>query len=147
MAETKTKRNDNSVEDFIDSVDNDRRRRDAHTVNEIMTRLSGEEPTMWGTSIVGYGEYTYKPRGGSDRTWMKIGFSPRKQSMVLYIMDGFDDYEPLLERLGPHSTGRACLYIKDLDAVDRDVLESLISASLAHVAERDEGSDRPLTGK
>ena len=137
MAETKTKRNDNSVEDFIDSVDNDRRRRDAHTVNEIMTRLSGEEPTMWGTSIVGYGEYTYKPRGGSDRTWMKIGFSPRKQSMVLYIMDGFDDYDRLLTELGPHSTGKSCLYVKDVEAVDREVLEELIRRSLETVSGRE----------
>ena len=137
MPEPKTQKNEASVEDFIDSVDNDRRRRDAHTVNEMMTRLSGEQPAMWGASIVGFGEYTYKPRGSSDRTWMKIGFSPRKQSMVLYIMDGFDDYDRLLTTLGPHSTGKSCLYIKDVDAVDQGVLEELIRRSLEVVSERE----------
>lgn len=137
MAEIKTTRNDGDVDEFLNSVENDRRREDAFTVKEIMTRLSGEEALMWGTAIVGFGPYMYKPAaGGSEREWFKIGFSPRKQSMVLYIMDGFKSYDSLLGGLGPHSTGKSCLYIKNVEKVDRDVLEQLISESLKAVEER-----------
>ena len=137
MAEIKTTRNDGDVEAFLNSVDNDRRRQDSFVVKEIMTRLSDEEPEMWGTSIVGFGPYVYKPKaGGSEREWFKTGFSPRKQSMVLYIMDGFKDYDSLLGELGPHSTGKSCLYIKNVDKIDQDVLERLITGSLDAVEAR-----------
>lgn len=138
MAELKTQQNDGDVDAFLESLDNDKRRRDAFTVKEIMTRLSGDEPRMWGSSIVGFGEYTYTSGSGKPSTWMKIGFSPRKQSLTLYIMDGFDDYDALLGELGPHSTGKACLYIKDLEKVDTKVLETLITRSLDQVASRNE---------
>jgi hypothetical protein len=140
MAELKTQKNDADVEAFLASVADDRRRADAMTMCVIMTELSGDSPSMWGDSIVGFGEYHYTSRSGKPATWMKTGFSPRKQALTLYIMDGFDSYEALLGQLGPHSTGRACLYIRDLEKVDRAVLEQIISASLAHVAERDEGT-------
>ena len=136
MAELKTQQNDGDVEAFLASVENDRRRRDALQMNEIMTRLSGAAPKMWGPSIVGFGEYTYMSGSGRESTWMKIGFSPRKQSLTLYIMDGFDSYESLLDDLGPHSTGKSCLYIRDLDKVDGAVLEELITSSLAHIDSR-----------
>ena len=137
MTEPKTKKNDGDVDVFLNSVDNERRRTDAMAVNEIMTRLSGEEPTMWGASIVGFGNYEYTQKStGKPTTWMKIGFAPRKQSLVLYIMDGFDSYESLLADLGPHSTGVSCLYIKNLEKVDQDVLEQLISESLQAVEAR-----------
>lgn len=133
MSELKTQKNDGDVEGFLNSVENETRRRDAFAVKDIMTRLTGETPTMWGDSIVGFGEYTYRNRAGKENRWMKTGFSPRKQSLTLYIMDGFDDYEGLLSGLGPHSTGKSCLYIKDLEKVDGDVLEDLIKRSIEHV--------------
>ena len=136
MAELKTKQSDGDVEAFLSSVENDTRRRDAFAVNEIMTRLSGEQPKMWGASIVGFGEYPYTNASGKVNTWMKIGFSPRKQSMTLYIMDGFDKYDELLGDLGPHSTGKACLYVRDLEKVDRGVLEDLIARSLEFIDAR-----------
>jgi len=87
---------------------------------------------MWGSSIVGFGSYTYTPKaGGADREWFKVGFSPRKTALTLYIMDGFSDYRSLLERLGPHRTGKACLYIGDLGLVDVDVLSEIIAKSVA----------------
>ena len=142
MATNKTQENDGDVDDFIASVENDTRRRDSETVLETMTRLSGEEPRMWGTSIVGFGSYTYKPKaGGSENSWFKVGFSPRKQSLTLYIMDGFSSYDELLGKLGRHSTGRSCLYIKNLEDVDSDVLEELISQSIASVEGRIASSD------
>lgn len=140
MAEPKTKQNDGDVEAFLNSVDNDRRRRDAFTVNEIMTRLSGEQPKMWGASIIGFGEYPYTNASGKESTWMKIGFSPRKQAMTLYIMDGFDHYDEVLGELGPHSTGKSCLYIKDVEKVDRAVLEDLITRSLTFINDRIDAS-------
>lgn len=139
MAELKTQPHDGDVDDFLASVENDRRRRDAIAMKEIMTRLSGSEARMWGPSIVGFGEYHYTSGSGKRTAWMRTGFAPRKQALTLYIMDGFTEYESLLEQLGPHSTGRACLYLKDLSKVDADVLETLIATSLEHVAARDEG--------
>ena len=142
MATTKTQENDGDVDDFITSVENDTRRRDSETVRKTMTRLSGEEPRMWGTSIVGFGSYTYKPKaGGSENIWFKVGFSPRKQSLTLYIMDGFSSYDELLGKLGRHSTGKSCLYIKNLEDVDSDVFEELISQSIASVEGRIASSD------
>ena len=138
MAELKTQPHDGDVDAFLASVDNDRRRRDAIAMREIMARLSGAEPRMWGPSIIGFGEYHYTNRSGQDVSWMRTGFAPRKQALTVYIMDGFDAYESLLARLGPHSTGKACLYIKDLSRIDQAVLEELITASLAHIDDRSE---------
>lgn len=137
MADLKTQQNEGDVDRFLESVENERRRREAFEVKDLMTRLSGEEPKMWGNSIVGYGRRDYTTKSGSTNQWFKIGFSPRKQTLTLYIMDGFSNYESLLEKLGPHSTGKACLYIKDLEKVDRKILEELITRSLDHVAEID----------
>ncbi len=133
MAELKTTPNDEDVDGFLQSVDDDVRRRDAIRARDLMTRLSGDEPRMWGTSIVGFGRRTYRTKSGGESEWFKIGFSPRKQSLTLYIMDGFDEYESLLADLGPHTTGKSCLYVKDMDKIDESVLEDLISRSLAHV--------------
>jgi hypothetical protein len=142
MAELKTQQNDGDVDAFLASVENDTRRRDAVTIKEVMTRLSGEEPKMWGDSIVGYGSYAYTNRSGKENHWMKVGFSPRKQSLTLYIMDGFSDYQSVLGQLGPHGTGKSCLYIKDLEKVDSEVLEGLITRSLEHIDTRiEEGFD------
>ena len=136
MAELKTQQNDGDVDAFLASVSDDTRQRDAVTIKRVMARLSGEEPKMWGDSIVGYGSYSYTNRSGKDNHWMKIGFSPRKQSLTLYIMDGFNDYQSILGRLGPHGTGKSCLYIKDLEKVDSEVLENLITRSLKHIDAR-----------
>ena len=133
MSELKTKRNDNDVEAFLAGVEDEKRRRDALVVKAMLERLSGEKPRMWGSSIVGYGEINYRTKADNKDEWFRVGFSPRKQSLTLYIMDGFDDYEPLLARLGYHTTGKSCLYIKDLEAVDTKVLEELIKRSLEHV--------------
>jgi hypothetical protein len=142
MAELKTTRNDGDVDAFLDSVENETRHRDAKAINKTMQRLTGMEPEMWGNSIVGFGAYTYKPKsGGSLNEWMKIGFSPRKQSLTLYIMDGFSSYDDLLGKLGSHSTGKSCLYIRDLEKVDQEVLEELITESIAAVDERIAQSD------
>jgi hypothetical protein len=137
MAELKTARNDGDVDEFLAAAEDETRRRDALTMRDLMSEITGEKPHMWGDSIVGFGTYVYRAKsGGGDREWFKTGFSPRKQSLTLYIMDGFNEYEELLSSLGPHSTGKACLYIRDLTKVDRNILTRLIRESVAHVEER-----------
>lgn len=140
MAELKTTRNDGDVDEFLEAVDKDIRRRDAFTMRDLMQEITSEKPEMWGTSIVGYGPYRYTPTaGGAEHESFKVGFSPRKQSLTLYIMDGFGEYDTLLSKLGSHSTGKACLYVKDLEKVDTEVLTELITRSVSHVEGRVQG--------
>ena len=132
MAGIKTTRTDVDVDAFLESVDDEVRRRNALAVKELMERVTGEKPAMWGPSIVGFSPYVYRPKsGGAEREWFKVGFSPRKQALTLYVTEWFNGYQGLLADLGPHTTGKSCLYIKDLDKVDREVLAELISQSLA----------------
>lgn len=133
MAELKTRKNDASVMDFLNSVDNDNRRNDALRMNEIMTEISGEDPKMWGDSIVGYGSVKLKYASGRELDWMLTGFSPRKQSLTLYIMDGFKKYDELLTKLGKYKTGKSCLYVNKLEDVNSEVLKELITDSINHM--------------
>ncbi len=134
MAEAKTKVNDASVEDFLQSVDNDQRREDAFKVDAIMQEVMGEKGKMWGKSIVGYGTYTYTYASGRTGDWMLSGFSPRKNATTIYIMAGFEEYDGLMEKLGKFKTGKSCLYVKKMDDIDTDVLKELIKKSADHVA-------------
>jgi hypothetical protein len=132
MAELKTKVNDASVKGFINSVPNQRMKSDGFALLEMFTRLTGEEPKMWGTSIVGFGSYHYKSeRSSQEGDWPLTGFSPRKQNLTLYVMPGFEnkDLSNLLGKLGKHKTSKACLYINKLDDVNLKVLEQIIKKS------------------
>jgi len=135
MAELKTKRNKGDVEAFLNSVPDDRKRQDSFTILELMQEVTGKEPEMWGDSIVGFGSYHYKYESGREGDWFLTGFSPRKQNLTLYIMSGFDEYDQLLSKLGKHSTGKSCLYIKKIEEVDVDVLKKLVKKSVAHMEE------------
>ena len=126
MAELKTQRTDASVAEFLDRVDNPVRREDAITVCELMTEVTGEQPAMWGTSIVGFGSYEYRYGSGQRGVWPAVGFSPRKQSLTVYVSEGLDGHAELLSRLGRHSTAKACLYLPRLSDVDLDVLRELV---------------------
>ena len=137
MAELKTKPNDASVRSFIDSIEDPQRKADSEVVMKLMRRLTGNRPKMWGSSIVGFGTYHYKYDSGREGEWFRAGFSPRKQSLTLYIMGGFSPHGKLMERLGKHTTGRGCLYIKKLENVKMEVLEKLIAASLKVVDKMD----------
>ncbi len=136
MSELKTKQNEASVETFLGAVDNERRREDSFTVLELMKRITGLEPQMWGTAIVGFGTYRYRYASGRSGQWPRIGFSPRKQSLTVYVMPGFSSYDELLSRLGKHRTGKSCLYINKLADVDMGVLEDLIRSSLETMSEK-----------
>jgi len=131
MAEQKTKPTAVSVKKFLAGVDHDKRRTDALIVNEMMGRITGLKGKMWGKSIVGFGKYHYKYASGHEGDWFLTGFSPRKASLVLYIMPGYGEFDAIMARLGKHKTGRACLYINKLEDVDMKVLEELITKSVA----------------
>ena len=133
MAELKTQKNDGSVTDFLNQVENEKKRADSFAILELMEAVTGEEPKMWGTSIVGFGDYHYKYASGREGDWFLTGFSPRKQNLTLYIMSGFSEIDPLLQKLGKHTTGKGCLYIKKLEDVDQEVLKELISQSVEHM--------------
>ena len=137
MSTVKTRVNDASVEDFIDKVDDDIKKHDSFTLLEVFKRITGEQPKMWGTSIIGFGQYHYKSeRSQQEGDWPLIGFSPRKQNLTLYIMPGFNDYTELLDKLGKHTTSKGCLYINKLANVDMKVLEKLIERSYVDMKRR-----------
>lgn len=98
-----------------------------------MQEITQEGPIMWGDSIVGFGSYHYKYASGREAEWLAIGFSPRKQYLTIYIMDGFEKYDGLLEKLGKHKTGKSCLYLNKLEDVNIPVLTELITESLKYV--------------
>lgn len=129
MTDLKTRPGKSSVKKFIESVEHSTRQSDAFTLLEMMEKITGEKPVMWGSSIIGFGSYQYKYASGREGDWLRIGFSPRKSSMSLYIMDGFSQYQSLLQKLGKHKTGKSCLYINKLADVDLEVLREMINLS------------------
>ncbi len=133
MAELKTKRTDDDVAAFIASIEDDTKRADSEQLVELLSTVTGEPAAMWGKSIVGFGSYHYVYESGREGDWFTIGFSPRKQSLTLYVMSGFADYGHLLERLGKHTTGKSCLYVKRLEDIDMDVLTELATKSVAYI--------------
>lgn len=135
MAENKTKATDQSVQAFLESVEDERKREDSFALLQLMQDVTGEEARMWGDTIVGFGSYHYKYASGREGDAMLAGFSPRKQALTLYIMAGFDEYDSLLDKLGKYKTGKACLYVKKLDDVDTDVLKKLVDRSVTHMRE------------
>ena len=132
MAELKTKKNNASVSAFLATVEDDQKRRDCKAVVKIMKEVTGARPKMWGASIVGFGSYHYKYASGREGDWMLTGFSPRKQNLTLYIMDGFKGRAALMKKLGKHKTGKSCLYVKKLEDIEMDVLRELITRSVEH---------------
>lgn len=133
MSEPKTKPTSSSVDDFIAAVEDESRRADCRKVADMMSRITGKPPVLWGSSIIGFDTYHYVYASGNSGDWPIVGFSPRKNDLTLYIMAGFDRYEALMSRLGKHKTGKSCLYLKKLSDVDADVLEELITESVAHM--------------
>lgn len=132
MAENKTRPTDDSVTDFLNSVENPTRREDGFTLLEMMEELTGETAVLWG-SIVGFGSYHYQYESGREGDMPLVAFSPRKQSMTVYILPGFDKYDEMLAQLGKHKIGKACLYINKLADVDEMVLRGLIKQSYDHM--------------
>jgi hypothetical protein len=136
MSEVKTKPTLAKPVDFIATVPNETRKADALQLLEIMTRLTGCEPRMWGATLIGFGEYHYKYESGREGDFMRTGFSPRKANLVVYIIPGYSQYGDILDRLGKHKLGKSCLYINKLADVDMAVLEELIRAGLDDMAQK-----------
>lgn len=133
MAGLKTRPSGASVEAFVEGIADDTRRGECRAVLDLMRRVTGAEPEMWGASIVGFGSYHYRYASGREGDWFLTGFSPRRRDLTLYIMSGFEGHQDLLLRLGPHKTGKSCLYVKRLSDLDVAVLEELVAASVAHL--------------
>jgi hypothetical protein len=126
MAELKTKLNNADPEKFVSSIKDPARRRDAQTVMALMRRATGESPRMWGSSIVGFGSYHYVYATGREGDWCITGFSPRKDSLTVYILPGLHLQRGNLKKLGKVTTGKSCIYIKRLDDVHMPTLEKMV---------------------
>jgi len=132
LADIKTKQTSASVEDFINTVKDEQKRKDSFAILEMMKKASGEEPKMWGSSLIGFGNKRYKsPASGREVDWFLIGFSPRKANLSLYLTVGLHKYDTAtLKKLGKHKTGGGCLYINKLADVDTKVLKEMMDTSL-----------------
>jgi hypothetical protein len=132
LAEIKTKQNSSSVEDFIAGLPEEQQRTDSMLILKLMEKAMKEKPTMWGSSMIGFGKVRYKsPASGREVEWFKIGFSPRKANLSLHLID-LQIHEEAMKKLGKHKTGTGCLYISKLADVDVKVLEKMIMASAKH---------------
>lgn len=136
MAEAKTKPTAASVSAFIDGIDHDVRRADAKVLLKLMKTLTRKRPKLWGPTLIGFGAYKYEYESGHKGESFRVGFSPRKANLVVYIMPGFSNYSTLLAKLGKHKLGKSCLYINKLADVDMDVLQTLIQASWDHMNDK-----------
>jgi Domain of unknown function (DU1801) len=136
MAENKTTPNDQDVEQFLNSIADEQKRKDSFTLLELMKQATGMEPRMWGSSIVGFGSYHYTYESGREGDTILAGFSPRKQNLALYHMGSVEPSHDLFKQLGKHTTGKGCLYIKRLDDVDLPTLKRLIEESVKHVKQK-----------
>jgi len=133
MTELKTKKNRRSAKAFIDSVQDERKRKDCREAMTMMRKVTGKQPKMWGDAIVGFGSYHYKYASGREGEFFITGLSPRKQNLTIYIMPGFSKYGSLMKKLGKHKTGKSCLYVKTLEDIDRGVLAELVEKSVLHM--------------
>lgn len=131
--ENKTKATQASVTGFIDAIDNETRRDDAHRLVEIFQKQTGFEPYMYGPTIIGFGKYHYKYASGHEGDAPLAAFSPRKDSLVLYFATEFEGREDYLEKLGKHKIGKSCVYVKKLADIDESVLPPMIDASVSHM--------------
>ena len=129
MADLKTKPTDQNVQAFLEGIENESRRQDCLTLVELMKDVTGAEPRMWGTSIIGFGHYHYKYDSGRENDWFPVGFSPRKQNLTLYLLGGLEQQAELLSKLGKCKTGKGCLYINKLADVDLRVLREMVKKS------------------
>ena len=136
MTENKTRPTEASVADFLAGVEPARKRDDALALDRLFRRVTGWQPRLWGPSMIGYGEYHYVYDSGREGDFLATGFSPRKTSLVVYIMPGYADFGDILARLGKHKLGKSCLYINKLADIDESVLEELIRAGLDDLATR-----------
>jgi hypothetical protein len=133
MSDLKTRPTALSVDAFIEAVDDEHKRSDCRAVAGLMADITGTKGVMWGSSIVGFGSYHYRYASGREGDFFEAGFSPRKRALTIYVMAGFAEYDDLLARLGKHTTGKSCLYVKRLADIDLDVLREMLTRSVAFI--------------
>lgn len=131
--QNKTVATEQSVADFITSIEHNGKRADAHVLNDVFKRVTGYDPVMWGPNIIGYGTYHYRYATGREGNFLATGFSPRKANFSIYIMPGYTDFSHILKELGKHKIGKSCLYINKLADIDLNSLERLILAGLENL--------------
>ena len=129
MAELKTRKNDGSVQGYLEGAADGPKLADCFALLDMMREATGDEPSMWGDSIVGFGAYRYKHRSGQSGEWFLTGFAPRKRNLTIYIMPGFDRYPDIMDRLGKYKTGVSCLYVNKLADIDLGALRELVKSS------------------
>lgn len=132
-ATNKTIPTDENVQAFLNQTEDDQNRQDCQTILDMMSRITGQPPKMWGTSIIGFGSYHYKYESGREGDAAVAGFSPRKQNITIYIVPGYDKIEHLLTKLGKYKIGKSCLYLKRLADVDEQVLSDIITYGVEYV--------------
>ena len=130
MAELKTKQTKASVEGFLNTIEDETKRKDSFAILELMKQVTGAEPKMWGENIVGFGDTHYRYASGREGDWFAVGFSPRKQNLTLYLSYWAEGDTDLMQKLGKHKTGKACLYINKLSDVDMGVLKELVQRTV-----------------
>ena len=135
-AKNKTTKNEGDVKAFLEGLEDEKRKADSIMALELMRGITKEEPKMWGGGIVGFGDYHYKYESGREGDFFKVGFSPRKQNLTLYIMPGFERFEELMAQLGKYKTGKSCLYIKKIEDVDLDILKELVTESYGYMTKK-----------
>lgn len=133
MAKNKTKPTKASVTDFIEAVENDQKRKDSYRLIELMKDVSGEEPYMWGPSIIGFGNYHYKYKSGHEGDAPILGFSPRKTAISLYAFTGLDEHKHQLDSLGKFTMGKACIYVKKLEDIDEKTLIDVMKQTISFI--------------
>lgn len=133
MATLKTQPTKQSVSDFLNTIEDRKKRAECRVLAKMMRAATGNRARMWGASIVGFGTYDYKYASGRERSWPLVGFSPRQQNLTLYIVPGFANFDKLMKQLGKYKTGKSCLYLRALEDVDQNILEALIDGSVKYM--------------
>ena len=131
MADPKTPQNDDDPQALVDAIEDERKRNDAERLLRLMADVTGEQPKLWGPTMIGFGTFHYRYASGHEGDTMKVGFAPRKTALTLYGLQGHRRSEELLTRLGKHTLGKGCVYIKRLDDVDEQVLRELVAQAHA----------------
>jgi hypothetical protein len=126
MSDRRTVPTDASVDDVIEATTDERRREDAREALDLMREVTGAEPVVWGPSMIGFGRQPYTTADGKEREWFAVGLAPRKAALTFYGLTYYGSNDDLLQRLGPHTTGKGCVYVKKLEALDREVLTEMV---------------------
>ena len=136
MSELKTKPTKKIVKQFLDSLENEKRKQDSFELLKLFKDITKQQPVIWGNTIIGFGSYHYKYKTGNEGDWPVTGFSPRKQNLSIYVMLGFDNYQDLMNKLGKYKTGKSCLYVNKLEDIDMKVLKKLLIKSVADMKKK-----------